>query len=85
MFSRTRLHRATVKVFYAGPCPNSPDRVIGSIGPTTAGRMDKFAVELYDMGLLATIGKGDRNKAVQEAIKRNNAKYFTVIGGIATL
>lgn len=72
-------------IFYAGPCPNSPDRVIGSIGPTTAGRMDKFAVELYDKGLLATIGKGDRNIQVQEAIKRNNGKYFTVIGGIAAL
>lgn len=72
-------------IFYAGPCPNSPDRVIGSIGPTTAGRMDKFAVELYDKGLIATIGKGDRNNAVQDAIKRNNAKYFTVIGGIAAL
>ena len=72
-------------IFYAGPCPNSPDRVIGSIGPTTAGRMDKFAVELYDKGLLATIGKGDRNIDVQNAIKRNNAKYFTVIGGVAAL
>ena len=72
-------------IFYAGPCPNSPDRVIGSVGPTTSGRMDKFAVELYDMGLLATIGKGDRNIQVQEAIKRNNGKYFTVIGGIAAL
>ena len=72
-------------IFYAGPCPNSPDRVIGSIGPTTAGRMDKFAVELYDKGLIATIGKGDRNNAVQDSIKRNNAKYFTVIGGIAAL
>lgn len=72
-------------IFYAGPCPNSHNRVIGSIGPTTAGRMDKFAVELYDKGLLATIGKGDRNTAVQNAIKRNNAKYFTVIGGVAAL
>ena len=72
-------------IFYAGPCPNSPNRVIGSIGPTTAGRMDKFAVELYDKGLLATIGKGDRNIDVQNAIKRNNAKYFTVIGGVAAL
>ena len=72
-------------IFYAGPCPNSPDRAIGSIGPTTAGRMDKFAVELYDKGLLATIGKGDRNAAVQDAINRNNAKYFTVIGGVAAL
>lgn len=72
-------------IFYAGPCPNSPNRVIGSIGPTTAGRMDKFAVELYDKGLLATIGKGDRNIDVQNAIERNNAKYFTVIGGVAAL
>ena len=72
-------------IFYAGPCPNNPDRVIGSIGPTTAGRMDKFAVELYDKGLLATIGKGDRNTDVQDAVKRNNAKYFTVVGGIAAL
>ncbi len=72
-------------IFYAGPCPNSPDRVIGSIGPTTAGRMDKYAVELYDRGLLATVGKGDRNIEVQNAIKRNNAKYFTIIGGVAAL
>ena len=72
-------------IFYAGPCPNSPDRIIGSIGPTTSGRMDKFAVELYDKGLLATIGKGDRDTEVQTAIKRNNAKYFTVVGGIAAL
>lgn len=72
-------------IFYAGPCPNAPGEVIGSIGPTTAGRMDKYATEFYDNGVLATIGKGSRNKAVEEAIKRNGAKYFTVIGGVAAL
>lgn len=72
-------------IFYAGPCPNKPNEIIGSVGPTTASRMDKYAIELYDNGLLATIGKGDRNKDVLEAIKRNNAKYFTITGGIAAL
>ena len=72
-------------IFYAGPCPAKPKEVIGSIGPTTSGRMDKYAVKLYDMGLLATIGKGSRNQEVINYIKKNNAKYFTVIGGIAAL
>ena len=72
-------------IFYAGPCPAKPNEVTGAIGPTTASRMDKYAVELYDKGLLATIGKGDRNTEVTEAIKRNGAKYFTVIGGVAAL
>jgi fumarate hydratase class I len=72
-------------IFYAGPCPAKPNEVIGSVGPTTAGRMDKFAVELYNLGLLATIAKGDRGKDVVGAIKRNGAKYFTVTGGIAAL
>lgn len=72
-------------IFYAGPCPNAPGKVIGSIGPTTAGRMDKYAPEFYDKGILATIGKGSRNEAVKDAIKRNGAKYFTVMGGVAAL
>ena len=72
-------------IFYAGPCPNKDVEIIGSVGPTTASRMDKYAVELYDKGLLATIGKGERNQAVKNAIERNNAKYFTVTGGIAAL
>ncbi len=72
-------------IFYAGPCPAKPNEIIGSIGPTTAGRMDKYAVEFYNMGLLGTIGKGNRSKEVIEAIKKNNAKYFTVIGGVAAL
>ena len=72
-------------IFYAGPCPNKDGEIIGSVGPTTASRMDKYAVEFYDKGLLATIGKGERNQDIKEAIKRNNAKYFTVTGGIAAL
>ncbi len=72
-------------IFYAGPCPAKPHEVIGSVGPTTAGRMDKYAAELYNMGLLATVAKGDRNEAVTKAIKQNGAKYFTVTGGIAAL
>lgn len=72
-------------IFYAGPCPNKKGEVIGSIGPTTSSRMDKFASKFYDLGVLATIGKGSRNKEVKQTIKRNNAKYFTVVGGVAAL
>ncbi|HIS89607.1 TPA: fumarate hydratase C-terminal domain-containing protein [Candidatus Avigastranaerophilus faecigallinarum] len=72
-------------IFYAGPCPNRPNEVIGSIGPTTASRMDKYAEELYNLGLLATIGKGDRSNNVINSIKKNKGKYFTVVGGIAAL
>ena len=70
-------------IFYAGPCPNKPNQIIGSVGPTTASRMDKYAVDLYDMGLLATIGKGDRSIAVNQAIKQNGGKYFIITGGVA--
>lgn len=70
-------------IFYAGPCPSSPDCVVGSIGPTTSSRMDKFAPKLYENGVMATIGKGERNSDVEKAIKKTNGLYFTVIGGIA--
>ncbi len=72
-------------IFYAGPCPPKEGEKIGPIGPTTASRMDKFAVEFYDKGLLATIGKGERGKDIQSAIVKNNAVYFTLQGGIASL
>ncbi len=72
-------------IFYAGPCPNKPNSIIGSVGPTTANRMDKYAIELYEKGLVATIGKGDRGNEVIETIKRNGARYFTVVGGVAAL
>ena len=72
-------------IFYAGPCPAKEGEIIGPIGPTTAGRMDKFAVKLYDLGLAGTIGKGSRGKEVTESIRRNKGVYFTVQGGIASL
>ena len=72
-------------IFYAGPCPANENEVIGPIGPTTSGRMDKYAIDLYNSGLAATIGKGNRDKEVTECIKRNKGVYFTVQGGVASL
>ena len=74
-------------IFYAGPCPANKEKqeVIGPIGPTTSQRMDKFAICLYDFGVVGTIGKGNRDKKVIESIKKNRAIYFTVTGGIASL
>lgn len=70
-------------IFYAGPCPCSENCVVGSIGPTTSSRMDKFAPVFYKKGILATIGKGERSQEVQDTIKETGGLYFTVIGGIA--
>lgn len=72
-------------IFYAGPTPTKPGKIIGAIGPTTSSRMDPFTPNLYDQGLKATIGKGQRNQEVIEAIKRNRAVYFVALGGAAAL
>ena len=72
-------------IFYAGPCPASSFEIIGPIGPTTSSRMDLYAPELYSLGLLAVIGKGERSDKVYAAMKKFNGKYFTVTGGIASL
>lgn len=72
-------------IFYAGPTPAKPGKIIGAIGPTTSSRMDSFTPQLYDQGLKATIGKGQRSKEVIEAIKRNRAVYFVALGGAAAL
>ncbi|MDR0943890.1 MAG: FumA C-terminus/TtdB family hydratase beta subunit [Ruminococcus sp.] len=72
-------------IYYAGPTPAKPGKPIGSCGPTTSGRMDSFAPALLDLGLSAMIGKGERNAAVKEAIKRNAAVYFAAIGGAGAL
>jgi fumarate hydratase subunit beta len=72
-------------IYYAGPTPAKPGMPIGSCGPTTSGRMDSFAPTLLDRGLAAMIGKGERNAAVKEAIKRNGAVYFAAIGGAGAL
>ena len=72
-------------IFYAGPAPKKGSEIIGPIGPTTSKRMDKYAPKLYDLGCLATIGKGERSYEVIDSCKRNNAHYFTAQGGIACL
>lgn len=72
-------------MYYVGPCPPLPGDVIGSCGPTTSGRMDAYAPRLYDLGLLATIGKGQRSPEVVEAIRRNGAVYLAATGGAGAL
>lgn len=72
-------------IYYAGPCPNKPNEIIGSVGPTTSGRMDKYTPVLLDNGLKVMIGKGNRNKKVIESIIRNKAVYIGVTGGIGAL
>jgi len=72
-------------IYYAGPCPAKPGEVIGSCGPTTAGRMDAYAPMLLDYGLSAMIGKGARNSEVVAAMKRNCAVYLGAIGGAGAL
>lgn len=72
-------------IYYAGPCPAKPGEVIGSCGPTTAGRMDAYAPTLLDNGLGAMIGKGVRKDTVIDAMKRNKCVYFGAIGGAGAL
>ena len=72
-------------IYYAGPAPAKPGMVMGSVGPTTAYRMDPYAPRLLDLGLRAMIGKGMRSEEVVEAMRRNGAVYFAAVGGIAAL
>lgn len=72
-------------IYYMGPSPARPGRPIGSAGPTTASRMDKYAPALLDMGLKGMIGKGKRSREVQEAIVRNGAVYLAAVGGAGAL
>ncbi|MDR0489675.1 MAG: FumA C-terminus/TtdB family hydratase beta subunit [Oscillospiraceae bacterium] len=72
-------------IYYAGPTPGGDNRPVGSCGPTTSCRMDAFAPRLYDMGLLATIGKGERSAAVHESIVKNAAVYLCAVGGAGAL
>lgn len=72
-------------IYYMGPSPARPGRVIGSAGPTTASRMDKYAPSLLDLGLKGMIGKGKRAQAVKEAVVRNGAVYFAAVGGAGAL
>lgn len=72
-------------IYYMGPSPARPGRPIGSAGPTTAGRMDKYTPELLDMGLKGMIGKGRRTAEVTDAIVRNCCVYFAAVGGAGAL
>ncbi|WHY67377.1 Fe-S-containing hydro-lyase [Neobacillus sp. SuZ13] len=72
-------------IYYAGPTPAKPGKVIGSCGPTTSGRMDAFSPQMLDQGLKGMIGKGPRSQEVIESMKRNRAVYFAAIGGAAAL
>ena len=72
-------------IYYVGPTPPRPGRVIGSAGPTTSYRMDPYAPRLLDLGLSAMIGKGQRSDQVKEAIRRNGGVYLGAIGGAGAL
>lgn len=72
-------------IYYAGPTPAPDGKPIGSCGPTTSGRMDKFAPDFLDLGLGAMIGKGERSQAVRDAVVRNKALYLCAVGGAGAL
>ena len=72
-------------IYYMGPSPAREGRPIGSAGPTTASRMDKYAPKLLDLGLKGMIGKGKRSQAVRDAIVRNGSVYFAAIGGAGAI
>jgi fumarate hydratase subunit beta len=72
-------------IYYVGPAPAKPGQPIGSAGPTTSSRMDRFAPALYAAGVKATIGKGYRTPPVREAIEQHSALYLAAIGGSGAL
>ena len=72
-------------IYYVGPTPAKPGRVIGSAGPTTSGRMDAYTPPLLEKGLKAVIGKGSRNGATVKAIKDNQCIYLAATGGAGAL
>lgn len=72
-------------IYYMGPSPAREGRPIGSAGPTTASRMDKYTPRLLDLGLKGMIGKGKRSKEVMDAIVRNGCVYFAAVGGAGAI
>jgi fumarate hydratase subunit beta len=72
-------------IYYVGPTPEPPGRVIGAAGPTTAARMDSFAPALFRAGLKGTIGKGYRSEEVQRALQQYRAVHFSALGGFGAL
>ena len=72
-------------IYYMGPSPERPGKVIGSAGPTTASRMDKYAPRRMDLGMTGMIGKGKRTKEVADSMKKNSVTYFAAVGGAGAL
>ncbi len=72
-------------VYYMGPSPTKPGQAIGSAGPTTSGRMDRYTPRLLEIGLKGMIGKGLRAAPVKDALKKHTAVYFAATGGAAAL
>lgn len=72
-------------IYYLGPTPSREGQVIGSAGPTTSSRMDKYTPSLLDLGLKGMIGKGKRNDDVVDSMKKNTAVYFAAVGGAGAL
>ena len=72
-------------IYYMGPSPQREGRPIGSAGPTTSSRMDKYTPTLLDLGLSGMIGKGKRSDEVKESVIKNGAVYFAAIGGAGAL
>ena len=72
-------------IYYAGATPAPEGLPIGACGPTTSGRMDPYAPRLYDLGVVATVGKGGRSAEVEQAICRNGGVYLCAIGGAGAL
>jgi len=72
-------------IYYMGPSPARPGRIIGSAGPTTSGRMDVYAPQLIAAGLKGMIGKGSRSKAVKDAMAKHKAVYLGAIGGAGAI
>ena len=79
------MELAGALIYYAGPTPAKPGMPVGSLGPTTSGRMDAFAPRLLEKGLKGMMGKGPRSRAVQEAVVRYGAGYFAALGGAGAL
>ena len=72
-------------LYYLGPSPAREGQVIGSAGPTTSSRMDKYTPDMLDAGLKGMVGKGKRSPEVIDAMKRNHAVYFAAVGGVGAL
>jgi fumarate hydratase subunit beta len=72
-------------IYYVGPSPSRPGKVIGSAGPTTSGRMNRYAPRILEAGSKGMIGKGVMGSAVQEALKKHTGVYFAAVGGAAAL